>query len=110
MTLRNTASESVRLHGAKVTDAHNRLYQISIDIELGAGEGAKFEIPESFEFATHGRYELAELPFGLAFMRDATEPAIVTRRGRQYVLVWIDQQDEYVDAETEAVTGTVTAA
>jgi hypothetical protein len=110
VTLRNTASESVRLHGAKVTDAHNRLYQIRIDIELGAGEGAKFEIPESFEFATHGRYELAELPFGVALMRDATEPAIVTRRGRQYVLVWIDQQDEYVDAEAEAVTGTVTAA
>lgn len=110
VTIRNTGDDNVTLRGAKITDAHNRLYRLRIDVELGAGEAAKFEIPESFEFATHGRYEISELPFGLAFMKDATEPTVVTRRGRQYVLVWIDQQDEYTDAEADAVTGTVTAA
>ena len=110
VTIRNTGNENVTLNRAKITDTHNRLYRLNIDIELGAGEGAKFEIPESFEFATHGRYELSELPFGLAFMKEATEPAVVTRRGRRYVLVWIDQQEEYRDAETETVAGAVTAA
>ena len=110
VTIRNTGNETVNLRGAKITDAHNGLYQISIDISLGAGEAAKFEVPESFELAVHDRYEVSGLPFGLALMRDATEPTVVTRRGRAYLLIWVDQLSEYTETGTEAETTETDAA
>jgi hypothetical protein len=109
VSIQNTGNEIMNLREAKITDSHNKLYQININVELGAGESAKFEIPESFELAVHDRYELSSLPFGVSLMRDATEPTVVTRRGRPYVLVWIDQQEEYTDTGTETVADTAAA-
>ena len=94
LTVRNVGDRPVDLRGAKVIDATSEMYHIGFDQTLGAGGTAKFEIPEDFELATHERYEVSSLPRGLALMRDASEPEIVTRDGKAYVLVWIDQLDE----------------
>lgn len=94
LTVRNVGNRPVDLHGAKVIDATNELYHIVLDVTLGAGGTAKFEIPEEFELATHEPYELSSLPFGLVLMRNATEPRIVTRDGKAYVLYWIDQVED----------------
>lgn len=91
VTLRNLGDRPVNLRNAKITDANERLYQANINVSLGAGEAAKLEIPETFELAVHDRYELYSLPFGLSVTKSATEPAVITRRGRKYKLRWIDQ-------------------
>lgn len=91
ITIRNLGDRPVNLHQAKITDANNRLYQIQINVALSAGEAARFEIPEMFELAAHDWYQVFDLPFGLVLTREASEPMIVTRRGRQYKLLWIDQ-------------------
>lgn len=99
ITIRNLGDRPVTLRNAKITDANNRLYQINIDVSLGAGEAARFEIPEIFELAAHDRYEVFDLPFGLVLTREASEPMITTRAGRQYKLLWLDQlQDASQDA------------
>lgn len=97
ITIRNLGDWPINLRKAKVTDANNRLFQIEINVSLGAGEAARFEIPEMFELAAHDRYELFDLPFGLVMTREASEPMIVTRRGRQYKLLWIDQLQDAED-------------
>jgi len=94
VTIRNLGDWPVDLRGAKITDAYDMLYQININVSLGAGEAAKFEIPEVFELAAHDRYEVLDLPFGLMLAREATEPTVVTRDGKQYKLLWIDQLPE----------------
>jgi len=91
VTLRNLGDRPVNLRNAKITDANETLYQANINVSLGAGEAAKLEIPETFELAVHDRYELYSLPFGLSVMKSATEPAVITRSGRKYTLLWIDQ-------------------
>ncbi len=90
-TIQNLGDWPVDLRGAKITDANDTLYQININVSLGAGEAAKFEIPETFELAAHDRYEVLALPFGLVLTRESTEPTVVTRSGRRYKLLWIDQ-------------------
>lgn len=91
LTVRNVGDRPVDLQGAKVVDAADELYHIGFDSTLGAGGTVKFEIPAEFELATHERYALFGLPLGLVLMKDATEPEVVTRDGRAYVLRWIDQ-------------------
>lgn len=95
VTVQNVGDQPVDLRGAKITDANNTLYKISINASLGAGESAKFEIPEAFELATHNRYEVVSFPFELVLTREATDPRIVTRDGRLYRVLWIDQLPEY---------------
>lgn len=94
LTVRNVGTRPVDLRGAKVIDATNEMYHIGFNQTLSAGGTAKFEIPEEFDLATHERYEISSLPRGLALMRDASEPEIVTLDGKAYVLVWIDQLDD----------------
>jgi MFS family permease len=94
VTIRNLGDQPVDLRGAKMTDAHDKLYRVAISASLGAGETAKFEIPQSFEMAIHDRYEVFSLPFGLVVTREAAEPRVVTRDGRLYKLLWIDQLPE----------------
>lgn len=94
VTIRNLGDWPVDLREAKITDANDTLYQININVSLGAGEAAKFEIPEIFELAAHDRYEVIDLPFGLVLTREATEPTVVTRDGREFKLLWIDQVPE----------------
>ena len=94
VTIRNLGDWPVNLRNAKITDANDTLYQISINVSLGAGEAAKFEIPEPFDLAAHDRYEVLELPIGLFLTREATEPMVVTRDGKLYKLLWIDQLPE----------------
>jgi len=91
VTIRNLGDWPVDLRGAKITDANDTLYQININVSLGAGEAAKFEMPEIFELAAHDRYEVIALPFDLVLTREATEPTVVTRDGREFKLLWIDQ-------------------
>lgn len=91
LTVRNTGDAPVDLAGANVVDAFDELYYVGIDTTLGAGGRAKFEIPPDFELATHERYDVFGLPFGFVVMKEATDPEIVTRNGRAYVLRWIDQ-------------------
>lgn len=91
LTVRNRGDKPVNLHNAKVVDANNNLYHIGINKTLTPGETAKFEIPQDFELATHDRYEVLALPFGLVLMMEATEPKIVTWDGKEYILFWIDQ-------------------
>lgn len=94
LSVRNKGATPVNLHNAKVTDANNDLYHIGINRTLTPGETTKFEIPEDFDLATHDRYEVLALPFGLVLMMEATEPRIVTLDGKSYILFWIDQLTE----------------
>lgn len=94
LTIRNVGDRPVDLRGARVVDAANELYHTGFHSTLGAGGTAKFEIPKEFELATHERYEVFGLPLGLVVMKDATEPEIVTRDGKAYVLFWIDQVED----------------
>lgn len=94
LTLRNLGDRPINLREAKITDAYDTLYRANINVSLGAGEAAKLEIPEVFELAVHDRYKLYTLPFGLSLTKTATEPAVITRSGRKYNLLWIDQVEE----------------
>lgn len=94
LTIRNVGDWPVNLHKAKITDAHDKLFEIEINVTLGAGEAAKFEIPELFELASHDRYEVFDLPWRLILTREARKPKVVTRDGREYKLIWIDQLSE----------------
>ena len=100
VTLRNIGNQPINLRDAKMTDANNALYHLNISASLGAGETAKFEIPSTFELATHDRYTVFSLPFELVLTREATEPKVITRDGRKFVLVWADQVAEYRDGAT----------
>jgi len=94
ITTRNFGDNPINLRKTKVTDANNKLYKINGAVTLGTGEAANFEIPESFELASHEQYELFGFPFDLVLMRMATKPEFITRDGRRFVLRWIDQLDE----------------
>lgn len=94
LTIRNLGDWPVNLRRAKITDANNTLYQFEINVSLGAGEAAKFEIPEMFDLAMNDRYDVFSFPFGLVLTREGTEPRIITRNGREYKLLWIDQVSE----------------
>jgi len=94
VTIRNLGDRPIDLSSAKITDTHDTLYQANISVSLGAGEAAKFEIPEVFELAVHDRYKLFGFPFGLSLTRESTEPAVITRSGRKYQLLWIDQAQD----------------
>lgn len=91
ITFRNIGTRQINLRNAKLSDATNKHFNIGMNVTLSAGESSKFELPDSFELATHEPYEVADLPLGLHVTKDGTEPTIVTRDGREYVLRWIDQ-------------------
>lgn len=105
LTVRNIGDAPVSLHNAKIQDAHNNLYHIAIRASLSAGESGKFEIPQDFELAARGQYEVGTLPFGLTIMKEAHHPRIVTRDGKLYVLRWIDQVRQANQQETTAGAG-----
>jgi len=94
ITVRNFGDDPVKLRRTKVTDSNNKLYKINGEVTLGTGEAANFEIPETFELASHEQYKLFGFPFDLVLMRLATKPEYITRDGRRFVLRWIDQLDE----------------
>lgn len=105
LTLRNMGDEPVDIYRAKIQDADDRLYYVGIKARLSAGESGKFEIPQDFELAARGQYELVSLPFGLTLMKDSSHPKIVTRDGKKFVLRWIDQVRQDQGAEAPAGTG-----
>lgn len=94
LTVRNVGDRPVDLQGAKAIDATNELYHVGFTERLGTGGTAKFEIPEDFELGTHDPYEVSSLPLGMVLMKNATEPEIVTRDGKAYILFWIDQLED----------------
>ena len=100
VTVRNNGDSVLNLRGAKITDANDTLYTFNISASLGAGETAKFQIPEIFDLATHDRYTVFTLPYEYVLTKEATEPRVVTRDGRQYVLLWVDQVEEYESGAT----------
>lgn len=101
LTLRNIGNRPVALADAKIKDANNSVYHIGINVTLGAGEAGRFEIPEGFDLATHEPYEVLGLPFEFMVTKAGTEPRIITRDGRLYVLFWIDQHPSRQPAEPE---------
>jgi len=106
LTIRNIGDRPVDLTDAKIKDAHNSVYHIGINVTLSAGEAGRFEIPEGFELASHEPYGVVDLPFELSLTRAGAEPRIITRNGRLYVMLWIDQHPSRQPADPEGAEAT----
>lgn len=100
LTIRNLGNRPIDLRSAKIADAYNTVYHLYVNTTVGAGDSVKVEIPESFELAASDRYPVSSLPFGFGLTKLSSEPNIVTRDGKQYTLIWIDQVGEYSKDES----------
>ena len=99
LSIRNLGDHPIDLREAKIADAYNTVYHLYVNTTIGAGSSIKVEIPASFEMAASDRYPISSLPAGFVLTKLASEPKIVTRNGKQYTLIWIDQLSAYRDGE-----------